>query len=421
MPPMPVDVTAVRGLRDLRRFVGLPHRLHAGTLWVPPLRLERYMFLSRRLNAYFKHGEAEYFLARRDGRVVGRITAQIDHAFNEFHGSRWGMFGFLELTDDAEALEAMLAAAERWLRERGCDRMVGPMDFQLNDESGVLIEGFDLRPMIRQPWHPPYYQRLCEAAGLEKAMDLFMWELYVQDREKVLPILPELAEKARTEHGVRIRKMSRRHLRRELDDFARIYNAAWSENWGFVPYSKEDLDAYALDLQLVYARDWFMVAEKDGETIAIAITIPDINKVLRRMNGRLLPLGWWHFLNKVADHGRGPRRLPRRAAGVPAHRRGCAALHRALRHGREDPSDRRGDGLDPRDERGHEPRHGGDGGADREALPRLRARGSTGYSAALPEREVREQRVALGVVPPQHLAEVRARARPPRARRGSSG
>ncbi len=298
MPPMPVDVTPVRGLRDLRRFIELPYRLHGGTQWVPPLRLERYIFLSRRLNAYFKHGEAEYFLAHRDGRVVGRITAQVDHAFNEFHGSRWGMFGFLELTDDAEALEAMLAAAERWLRERGCDRMVGPMDFQLNDESGVLIEGFDLRPMVRQPWHPPYYQRLCESAGLEKAMDLFMWELYVQDRQKVLPILPELAEKARTEHGVRIRKMSRRHLRRELDDFARIYNAAWSDNWGFVPYSKEDLDAYALDLQLVYARDWFMVAEKDGETIAIAITIPDINKVLRRMNGRLLPLGWWHFLNR---------------------------------------------------------------------------------------------------------------------------
>jgi GNAT superfamily N-acetyltransferase len=172
------------------------------------------------------------------------------------------------------------------------------MDFQLNDESGVLIEGFDLRPMIRQSWHPPYYQRLCEAAGLEKAMDLYMWELYVSERDKVLPILPELAEKARTEHGVTIRKMSRRHLRRELDDFARIYNAAWSENWGFVPYSKEDLDAYALDLQLVYARDWFMVAERDGETIAIAITIPDINKVLKRMGGRLLPFGWWHFLRK---------------------------------------------------------------------------------------------------------------------------
>jgi GNAT superfamily N-acetyltransferase len=296
---MSVEVTPVRGIRDLRRFVSLPYRLHAGTQWVPPLRLERYQFLTRRLNAYFKHGEAEYFLARRDRRVVGRITAQVDHAFNEFHDSRWGMFGFLEIEDDQEALEALLAAAETWLRERGCDLMVGPMDFQLNDESGVLIEGFELRPMIRQPWHPPYYQRLCEASGLEKAMDLLMWELYVQDREKVLPILPELAEKAQSEHGVTLRKMSRRHLRRELDDFARIYNAAWSRNWGFVPYSKEDLDAYALDLQLVYSRDWFMVAEKDGETIAIAITIPDLNKVLTRMRGRLLPFGWWHFLRKA--------------------------------------------------------------------------------------------------------------------------
>jgi GNAT superfamily N-acetyltransferase len=296
---MAVEVAPVRGLRELRRFVELPYRLHAGTPWIPPLRLERYAFLSRRLNPYFKHGEAEYFLARRGDRVIGRITAQVDHAFNEFHDSRWGMFGFLEFEDDPEALEAMLGAAERWLRQRGCERIVGPMDFQLNDESGVLIDGFERPPMVKQPWHPPYYQRRCEEAGLEKAMDLYMWQLYITDRERVLPILPELAERARTEHGVRIRKMSRRHLRRELDEFAKIYNAAWSENWGFVPYSNDDLDAYALDLQLVYARDWFMVAEKDGETIAVAITVPDINQVLKRMRGRLLPLGWWHFLNRA--------------------------------------------------------------------------------------------------------------------------
>jgi GNAT superfamily N-acetyltransferase len=295
---MPVDVRPVRGLRELRQFVSLPYRLHAGTTWVPPLRLERYAFLNRRLNPYFKHGEAAYFLARRDGRVVGRVSAQIDHAFNDYHRSRWGMFGFLELEDDQEVIEALLAAAEDWLRTRECERMVGPMDFQMNDESGVLIEGFERPPMIRQAWHPPYYRERCEAAGLEKAIDLYMWELYISAREQVLPALFELAERARTDHGVSIRKMSRWRLRRELDDFARIYNAAWAENWGFVPYSKEDLDAYALDLQLVYSRDWFMVAEKDGEAIAMALTFPDVNQVLARMGGRILPLGWWHYLNR---------------------------------------------------------------------------------------------------------------------------
>lgn len=295
---MRVQITAVRGFGSLRAFVGLPYRLHAGTPWVPPLKLERYLFLSRKLNAYFKHGEAEYFLARRDGRVVGRITAQIDHAFNAFHHSRWGMFGFLEFEEDQEVLDALLAAAAEWLRVRGCERMVGPMDFQMNDESGVVVEGHSREPMIRQPWHPPYYQQQCEAAGLVKAMDLLQWELRLSDRERVLPILPQLAERARTKRGIRIRKMSRRHLRRDLDEFARVYNAAWSHNWGFVPYSKEDLDAYALDLQLVYDREWFMIAYNETETVAVAITIPDVNQVLKKMDGRLLPLGWWYYLNR---------------------------------------------------------------------------------------------------------------------------
>jgi hypothetical protein len=295
---MSVEIRPVRGLVDLRAFVALPYRLHAGTPWVPPLKLERYMFLARKLNPYFKHGEAEYFLARRDGRVVGRITAQIDRAFNEFHHSRTGMFGFLEFEEDQEVLDALLSAAEGWLRERGCERMVGPMDFQLNDESGVLIEGFERPPLIRQPWQPPYYQQRCEAAGLTKAMDLFGYWLDVADRSKVLPILPQIAERARSKYGITIRKMSRRRLRRDMDEFAKVYNAAWSTNWGFVPYSKEDLDELARTYQLIYSRDWFMVAEIDGETVAMAISIPDINQVLKKMKGRLLPFGWWHYLNK---------------------------------------------------------------------------------------------------------------------------
>jgi hypothetical protein len=296
-----VDVQPVRSGRDRRAFIDLPYRLHATSpQWTPPLRIERRLFLTPRFNAFFKHGEAQLFLARRDGRVVGRISAHIDHAFNAFHDSRWGMWGFFECEDDQEAADALLAAAESWHRTRGRDRMVGPMDFTMNDESGIVIEGGELDAMIRQPWHPPYYRELCERAGLEKAMDLLMWNLEVSDRSRILPVIVELAERCGPDHGIGLRHMTRRTLRRDLDVFGEIYNAAWSRNWGFVPYGEHDLDAYAQELQLVFDPDWFLVAERQatGEAVGIAITVPDVNQVLRRMNGRILPLGWWHFLRK---------------------------------------------------------------------------------------------------------------------------
>jgi len=295
-----VVVRPVGSWRDRREFVELPFRLHSNTgVWVPPLRLERHLFLGRRTNAFFKHGAAQLFLARRDGRVVGRISAHYDDSFNAFHGNRWGMFGFLELEDDPEILQPLLEAAASWLRAQGRDRMVGPMDFTVNDEFGVLTEGFEREPMIRQPWHPPYYQRLCEQAGLAKEVDLFMWELVIADREKMLPIIFKLADELEPRHGITIRRMSRRSLRRDLDRFADVYNEAWSENWGFAPYGKEDLDQMGQEFQLVFDANWMMVAEtRDGDTAAVAMTFPDINQVLKRMNGRLLPLGWWHFLRK---------------------------------------------------------------------------------------------------------------------------
>ena len=296
---MSLETSPVVSRRDRRDFVELPYRLHSTSeQWIPPLRLERRMFLRPRFNAFFREGEVQLFLARRDGRVVGRISAHVDHVLNEYHDNRWGLFGMLELEDDPEVAEALFAAAEAWLRERGRDRLVGPMDFRMNDECGVLIEGYDREPMIKQPWHPPYYKELCEAVELEKVVDLYMWELHISDREKIVPAILELAAQVEPKHGIKIRRMSRRRLRRDLDVFGEIYNDAWKRNWGFVPYSKGDLDHFAQELQLVYDRDWFMVAEHAGQPVAIAITIPDINQVLRRMNGRLLPLGWWHYLRK---------------------------------------------------------------------------------------------------------------------------
>ena len=299
---MSVEVQPVATRRDLKEFVELPYRLHSTSgVWVPPLKLERRIFLSRRFNAFFTHGDAQLFLARRDGRVVGRISAQYDDNFNAHHGNRWGMFGFLELEDDPEILPPLLDAAEQWLLARGRDHMVGPMDFTMNDESGVMIEGFERVPMIKQPWHPPHYQRLAEngATGLGKAMDLLMWELQISDREKILPVIFKLADEVEPRHGIKLRKMSRRSLRKDMDRFADVYNSAWSENWGFSPYSKKDLDAYTQELHLVFDHHWFMVAETaEGETAAVAITVPDVNQVLAKMKGRLLPFGWWHFLRK---------------------------------------------------------------------------------------------------------------------------
>jgi GNAT superfamily N-acetyltransferase len=284
----------------MREFVELPYRLHSTSpVWVPPLRLERYLFLSRRANPFFTHGDAQLLLARRDGRVVGRMSAHYDDAFNAHHGNRWGMFGFLELEDDPEVLPALLEAGEDWLRSRGRDHVIGPMDFTMNDECGVLVEGFDLVPMIRQPWHPPYYGERCEQAGLTKAKDLFSYDLHLENRAGMPRVIFKLAEEVGPRHGIRIRRMSRRSLRRDLDRFAAVYNAAWAENWGFTPYGKKDLDAYAQELQLVFDKDWFMVAETpEGDTAGIAITIPDVNQALARMHGRLLPLGWWHYLRR---------------------------------------------------------------------------------------------------------------------------
>jgi GNAT superfamily N-acetyltransferase len=294
-----VDVRPVSSRSEVRRFIELPFRLHSTSpFWCPPLRLERHMFLSRRQNAFFKHGDARLFCAWRDGEVVGRISAQVDHAYNAFHGTRTGMFGFLELEDDPEILPALLEAAEAWLRSRGATEMLGPADFTWNDESGVLVEGHELEPMTKQPWHPRYYRERCEAAGLVKEIDLWMWELDISDRESIRPIIFRLAEEAEPKHGVRIRKMTRRSLRRDMDRFAEVYNSAWSHNWGFTPYGKADLDWLASELQLVFDSSWFMVAERGEETVAAAITVPDINQVLRKMNGRLLPFGWWHFLRR---------------------------------------------------------------------------------------------------------------------------
>ncbi len=295
-----VSIRPVRTRRELKRFVKVPFRLHSDhPQWVAPLVFERMQFLDRGKNPWFEHGEAEYFLAERDGEPVGRVTAHLDRRWDEYQGGNDAMFGFFETAEDPEVAAALLGAATEWARDRGRGRILGPMDFTTNDEVGILVEGCERRPMILEPWHPPHYRELVEAEGFEKAMDVLMWELQFGELKEGVrfdPAIHAAAEKALRDEGIVIRNMRKREMAAEVRRFMDVYNEAWGDNWGFVPVTDAEAEFQAKSLKQVLDEDWAYMAEKDGEVIGAALTLPDINQALARLNGRLLPLGWLRFL-----------------------------------------------------------------------------------------------------------------------------
>jgi GNAT superfamily N-acetyltransferase len=299
-PSAPFEIRPVANRRDLAAFIKLPWRLYRDSAaWVPPLLSERKRHLDKRRNPFFEHADAEYFLAWRDDEPIARITAQVDHRFNEFQDNSWGLFGFFECEREPEVAAALLDAAESWLNERGRDRMVGPLDFSTNHESGLLVEGHEFKPQILENWHHPYYRELLEGQGMTKAMDLYKWEIDYANRSQMYPVINELAERLEPEHGIRLRRMLKRNLRQEVRAFMEVYNEAWSKNWGFVPLTDAELDHLAKELKPVLDEDFACVAETlDGEVAGVSLSLPDFNQVLARLNGRLLPLGWLRGLRE---------------------------------------------------------------------------------------------------------------------------
>ncbi len=295
-----VTIRPVGSRRELKRFVKVPFRLHRDhPQWVAPLIFERMEFLNPRKNPWFDHAEAQLFIAERDGEPVGRISAQFDSRWDEFQGGNDAQFGFFETTEDAEVTRALLEAAREWAAAKGRERLIGPMDFTTNDELGILIEGFERRPMILEPWHPPFYQRLIEAEGFEKAMDLLMWELQfgeLKEGEAFDPSIHAAAKKALEDEGITIRNMRKRDMAAEVKRFMEVYNEAWGSNWGFVPITDAEVSYQAKHLKQVLNEDWTYIAEKGDEVVGAALTLPDINQVLAKLNGRLLPFGWLKFL-----------------------------------------------------------------------------------------------------------------------------
>jgi GNAT superfamily N-acetyltransferase len=286
-------VRAARDRRDLKRFVDLPYRLHArDPLWVPPLRRDVELLLSREKNPFFEHAEAEYFLAERGGEVVGRIAAISNRLHNETHGDRVGFFGFFETVDDQAVADQLLGAAADWCRAKGHDLLRGPASFSVNDECGLLVDGFDTPPALMMPHNPRYYVTLIEHAGFAKAKDLWVYEGGREDR--YVPVPERLArgtELIRRRMGITIRPLDMKNFQGEVERIKELYNAAWEKNWGFVPMTEHEIDHLAEQFKPVVIPDLVPIAEKDGKVIGFGITLPDLNVVFRRnRSGRLFPM-----------------------------------------------------------------------------------------------------------------------------------
>lgn len=285
---MSVSILRVDTKRDLDRFVGFPYELHRGDpLWVPQLRMDVYKILSPNKNPYFQHAEAEYFLALRNGRVVGRIAATHNRTHNEFHNDAVGFFGFFECVDDQTVADLLLDAAADWLRRRGLDTMRGPASFSTNDECGLVIDGLDTPPTLLNPHNPAYYRRLLEVAGLQKAKDLLQ---YQSTDDRLPERLVRGAKLIAKRQGITLRSVIMKDFDGEVERIKKLYNSAWEKNWGFVPMSDAEIDHLAKDLKPVIVPDLVVFAEKDGQIIGFAVALPDLNVALKKNpSGRIFP------------------------------------------------------------------------------------------------------------------------------------
>jgi GNAT superfamily N-acetyltransferase len=286
-------VRAARDRRDLKRFIDLPYRLHArDPVWVPPLRRDVELLLSRARNPFFEHAEAEYFLAERDGEVVGRIAAISNRLHNETHGDQVGFFGFFESIDDQAVANALLDTAADWCRTHDHDVLRGPASFSVNDECGLLVDGFDAPPALMMPHNPRYYVSLLEHAGFTKAKDL--WVYQGGSEERYVPVPERLArgtELIRQRKGITLRPLNIQDFQGEVERIKELYNAAWEKNWGFVPMTEHEIDHLAEQFKPVVIPELVPMAEKDGKLIGFGIALPDLNVVFRRhRSGRLFPM-----------------------------------------------------------------------------------------------------------------------------------
>jgi ribosomal protein S18 acetylase RimI-like enzyme len=327
----PVEVSPAQSKAERNDFIRFPWQIYRDDpAWVPPLLIERKEFLDRRKHPFYRHGDAALFLARREGKIVGRIMASDDPNYNAFHDSNTGCFGLFESIDEPAVAQALLDAAGNWLRARGRDEIMGPIDYSTNYVCGLLVDGFQYPPTLLTGHNPCYYEAMVRGAGFEKLIDFYAW--WFDRPESAAVRLRRLAASLKKKHAATIRPGNLKHLDEEAGRIREIYNEAWKENWGFVPFTEAEFQFMARELKQLVIPEFTLIAEVNHEPVGFILCVPDINVALKQINGRLTTFGLPIGLTKLLYHKKRLRTARLIALGVkPKYRRGGIAEMLVLR------------------------------------------------------------------------------------------
>ncbi|GAC1622129.1 MAG: hypothetical protein NVS9B10_05720 [Nevskia sp.] len=299
---LPVDSAAL-----MKRFIRLPSQLHAhDPNWVTPLDLEREEAFSPKKNPLFAYTEVQFWLAAREGRDVGRISAQVDRNVVA-KGDLTGAFGLIAAEDDPAVFEALFATAEAWLKQRGMKQVLGPFNLNINEETGVLVDGFDTPPMLLMGHDLPHVAARIEALGYRKAKDVYA---YLADITQPLPEAVEKLVRRELPQGYRLRKLNFKQYRKDIGDISEIFNDAWSANWRFAPLTPTETDHLAKAMKPILNPDLVWFVDVDGEPAGFGVALPNINEALEGLDGRLLPFGWAKLLWRLKVRGVRTARVP---------------------------------------------------------------------------------------------------------------
>jgi len=282
-------------------FIAVAHATQGhDPYWVAPLSMLEGPRLNPKKNPWFTHGEAQLFIAERDGKLAGRISAQIDHSHLARYNDATGFFGFFECVDDLNVSSALFAAASEWLRARGVKRCVGPFSFNVNEESGLLIDGFNCPPRMMMGHAQPYYAALVEAAGFAKVVDM---RAYLTPMDTAIPFkqIKWLKRALDRNPTLEVRPLDMSRFKEEIATVARIFNAAWTENWGYLPMTEIDIAHMASELRLIIVPELVSIATVDGKPVAMCLALPDLNEMIKDLKGKLMPFGWAKLLWRLAN------------------------------------------------------------------------------------------------------------------------